>query len=121
MAAKMDIQKIWTRGEHEGFTAYMIATIVNEELAAKGLEQIRPQMMYNYSKNGLINGVKNQHAVRGYTTPEVVEFVNRFVAMRAAKGTKTTPTPEPQTVEDIDELVAKLLAQKSELQGTTNA
>jgi hypothetical protein len=125
MAKKMDIQRVWTRGEHEGFTAYMVATIVNVELANRGLEEIRPQMMYNYDKNGLINGTKGQNALEregklGYTTEEVIAFANKFADMRQAKAANA-PAPKVETVEDIDALVAELLAKKSELQGTTNA
>lgn len=117
MAQKMDIQKVWTRGAHEGFTPYMVATLINVELAQRGLEIIRPQMMYNYDKNGLINGTKNQNADRGYTTDEVKAFVEKFANMRQAKAKAVVP----QTVEDIDAQVQKLLNLKSEMQGTQNA
>lgn len=122
MAKKMDIRKVWARGEAEGFTAYMVATIVNVELTARGLDEIRPQMMYNYDRNGLINGQKGQNGLErngklGYTTPEVVAFANKFADMRQKKAAAATP----QTVEDIDAQVAKLLAQKSAMQGTLDA
>jgi oligoribonuclease (3'-5' exoribonuclease) len=120
MATKMDIAKVIARGTHEGFTAYMVATLVNAELVNRGLEEIRPQMMYNYSKNGLINGVKNQHVERGYTMAEVVAFVEKFATMRQNKAAGQVPAA-PQTVEDIDKMVQELLAKKSELQGTQNA
>lgn len=105
MAKKMDISKIWARGENEGFTPYMIATLINLELASKDLEQIRPQMMYNYDRNGVINGTKRQNDERGYTTNEVLEFINRFVAMRVAKGKTNRKAPivaSSFTVEDVE-------------------
>lgn len=107
MAEKMTIEKIMTRGAYEGFTPYMIATLINIELAKRGLEEIRPQMMYNYDKNGIINGVKAQNKGRGYTTVEVNTFVTRFVEMRAKKAASatkvTTPAaPSSFTVEDVE-------------------
>jgi len=117
---KMDVAKVWARGQHEGFTPYMIATLINSELAGLGLDEIRPQMMYNYDKNGLINGTKKQNAERPYTADEAVAFVHKFVTMRSNKAKAAEPA-KPVTVEDIDEQVAKLLALKSELQGTSNA
>jgi hypothetical protein len=110
MAEKMDIRKVWTRGEHEGFTAYMVATIVNVELDRRGLEQIRPQMMYNYDKNGLINGTKGQNKENrdgkfGYTTAEVVAFAEKFGNMREAKGRKVPVAPAASafSIEDVAE------------------
>jgi hypothetical protein len=96
MAKKMDIKKVWTRGAAEGFTAYMVATIVNEELRKLGLEEIRPQMMYNYDKNGLINGAKGQNAQErdgkfGYTT-EDIETAAEYLA-------ETEPTLEFENID----------------------
>jgi hypothetical protein len=109
MAKKMDIKKVWTRGEAEGFTAYMVATIVNVELGNRGLEEIRPQMMYNYDRNGLINGTKGQNGQErngkfGYTTPEVIAFANKFADMREAKGRKAPVPPAPSafSIEDVE-------------------
>jgi len=117
--AKMTIAQIMARGAHEGFTPYQIATLINVQLTAAGIAEIRPQMMYNYDRNGLINGTKGQAKDRYYTTAETEAFVNKYVAKAIAKAQAATPAP--QTVEDIDAKVAELLALKSQMQGTENA
>lgn len=114
-SAPMEISKVWARGAAEGFTPYMVARIVNEALKENGLEQIIPQMMYNYDRNGLINGTKAQNQQRGYTTEEVIKFVEKFVAMRIAKGRKVQTT-EPLTIEQINVELDRLQALKAELE-----
>jgi len=128
MAKKMDIKKVWTRGNAEGFTAYMVATIVNEELRKRGLEEIRPQMMYNYDKNGLINGTKGQNGQErngtfGYTTEEVIAFANKFASMREAKGRKAPVPPAPSafSVEEVEQIVAELANENPTLDIEINA
>lgn len=111
MAAKMNIQKVYARGEHEGWTPYMISRIVNEALTARGLDEIPSQMMYNYDKNGLINGTKKQNEVRGYTTAEAEAFRDRFVEMRAKKA-----QANPVTAEAIQAQIEALQAKLAELQ-----
>lgn len=119
--AAMTIAQIITRGENEGFTPYMIASLVNAQLESAGVEPIRPQMMYNYDSNGMINGTKKQSAQRKYTSTEVEAFLGRWVPKYIAKKTGQAVPTTPQTVEDIDAQVAALLALKSEMQGTINA
>jgi hypothetical protein len=60
------------------FTPYQIHSVVNKVLEALGTEyRVRPQMMYNYDRNGLIvKGAKDQ---KRYTEDEVASFVIRFV------------------------------------------
>lgn len=62
-------------------SAYGIAKILNRVLVANGSKEIRPQMMYNYAKNGLIvRGEKVAgETLREFTSEEVAEFVCRFV------------------------------------------
>lgn len=81
-------EQIIARGELEGFTAYQIAKLVNVKLAGANVELVRPQMIYNYSKNGMIaKGKKGDMSVR-YTRDEVESFVEKFSSKRIAKGTK---------------------------------
>jgi hypothetical protein len=67
----------------QDYTAYAVAVIINQILNDEGFDrQVPPQMMYNYTRNGLIaKRTKGQPAktVR-YTATEVSEFVNRWFA-----------------------------------------
>lgn len=64
-------------------TAYKIHTIINGTFKVVGFEkQVPPQMMYNYSRNGMINGVKN---VKQYTREEVTKFVIKYVNKQMSK------------------------------------
>lgn len=62
-------------------TAYGIHSLVNATFKAKGVEkEIRPQMMYNYARNGMI--VKGFKGTRLYTQVEAYEFVVKYTAKR---------------------------------------
>ena len=65
------------------YTAYAVATIINELLSENGIDrQIPTQMMYNYTRNGLVaKRTKNVPAkdVR-YSADEVSFFVNKWFA-----------------------------------------
>ncbi len=57
-------------------TAYKIHKIVNAVFELEGIEKrVPPQMMYNYSRNGMINKVKG---CKAYTKDEVIKFVERY-------------------------------------------
>jgi hypothetical protein len=62
-------------------TAYFVATLINRILSENEIDrQIPSQMMYNYTRNGLIaKRTKNESAklVR-YSAEEVVLFVNKW-------------------------------------------
>jgi hypothetical protein len=62
------------------YSAYAVHTVLNEILVANGAEKIRPQMMYNYARNGLIvSGEKVFGAtLRTFTAVEVMEFLIRY-------------------------------------------
>jgi hypothetical protein len=66
-----------TEGE---YSAYGIHTVLNKVLVAGGVAMIRPQMMYNYARNGMI--VRGEKifgaALRPFTASEVREFVIRY-------------------------------------------
>lgn len=69
----------------EEVTAYKIATVVNGTFTVMGNEKRIPtQMMYNYTRNGLIvKGKKGSAKEIRYTKEEVksfvVKYVNKFV------------------------------------------
>jgi hypothetical protein len=64
----------------EEYSAYGIHTVLNLILVANGREKIRPQMMYNYLRNGLI--VKGQkifgETLRTVTRDEAATFLVRY-------------------------------------------
>jgi hypothetical protein len=79
----LTVEQIMARGEIEGFTAYQIAQLINAKLTAAGFEQIRPQMMYNYDRNGMIvKGQKDVTKTRTFTMAETIEFVEKFTTKR---------------------------------------
>lgn len=62
----------------EEFTLYQLAGRVNQVLEAMGSEKtVRPQMMYNYARNGMI--VKGVRDLKSVTRDQAVEFVTRYV------------------------------------------
>lgn len=65
-------------------TAYAIHTVINKALEVFNSNiQIRPQMMYNYARNGMI--VKGHKGTRTYTQDEVIAFATKFVEKRVTK------------------------------------
>jgi len=63
---------------------YRIHVIVNLVLdVVNPAYQVRPQMMYNYAKNGLI--VKGEKGNKKFTKANVIDFVTRFVTRNASK------------------------------------
>jgi DUF4097 and DUF4098 domain-containing protein YvlB len=65
-------------GGNTTITAYKIATIVNGVFKVTGTDkQIPPQMMYNYSRNGMI--VKGVKGAKTFNEAEVTAFVTKYV------------------------------------------
>lgn len=93
----LSVDKIRANGERgDLLTPYQIAKLINAKLVEVGLDEIRPQMMYNYDKNGLI--VKGQKGIKEYTLAEADEFVEKFTAKRISKNQPV----EVETVEDTE-------------------
>lgn len=92
----LTVETIRTRGQVENLTPFQIARLLNAKLAEVGaqkngeLYQVRPQMMYNYDKNGMI--VKGLRGVKSYSLDEADEFIAKIVA-------KYTPKVESTEVE----------------------
>lgn len=64
------------------YTPYGVAVVVNTILTLGDTKLIPTQMTYNYSKNGLINGVKG---AKSYTNEEVSLWINKYLNKRLAK------------------------------------
>lgn len=82
------------------YTAYQIHSVLNQVLVANGLDKIRPQMMYNYARNGLIvQGVKIfGQSLRTFTKSEVAEFIIRYSHRNGVTVKVGTPTNPNQDV-----------------------
>jgi len=81
------------------YSAYAVHTVLNVILVANGLEKVRPQMMYNYARNGLIvSGEKIFGAtLRTFTAVEVMEFLIRYCVRNGIEikvGEPTNPNQE---------------------------
>jgi hypothetical protein len=72
---------IGTLVTEQEYSAYGIHTVLNRVLAAAGREGVRPQMMYNYARNGLVvRGEKITGAtLRAFTRQEVISFITNYV------------------------------------------
>jgi len=103
-------EQIMTRGSVEGFTAYQIAKLINIRLAEAGFQDVRPQMIYNYDRNGMIvKGEKNVTARRTFTKDEVTAFVDKFVTKRMSQDKYKIQTVEaPKTQEITDEVITMM-------------
>lgn len=68
----------------ESYSAYQVHVVLNRVLKANGVDGVRPQMMYNYARNGMI--VKGEkifgETLRKFTSQEVAEFVVRYVTKK---------------------------------------
>jgi len=66
--------------DRDSYTSYRISVVLNVILAANGRDSVRPQMMYNYAKNGLIvpkTPIAGE-TLREFTKDEVVAFIVRY-------------------------------------------
>jgi len=89
----------------EEYSAYGIHTVLNQVLVANGLDKIRPQMMYNYARNGLIvKGAKIfGQSLRNFTKDEVAEFIVRYSHRNGVEVKVGQPAADPnQLVLDLD-------------------
>lgn len=64
-------------------TLYQVAKIINKIFSNFGVAEIRPQMMYNYSKNGLV--VKGKRDSGPINKEEAAEFMIKFINKRLNK------------------------------------
>lgn len=102
----MNLNEIVTE---ETYTPYGIWKVLNEILKANGQAEIRPQMMYNYARNGMI--VKGSKIfgtdLRPITRDEVVAFIERYCTKRNLTIKVTEPVNTDQTEIDIESLMDK--------------
>jgi len=65
-------------------TPYLVHSVINAAMEALDSEyRVRPQMMYNYARNGLV--VKGSKGAKRFTRDEVCDFVVRFVNRQIQK------------------------------------
>jgi hypothetical protein len=87
----------------ESYTGYGIHTVLNAVLVQGGAEKIRPQMMYNYLRNGLI--VRGEKifgtSLREVTADEVREFVIRYATRNGIKINQITEIDPNQMELDL--------------------
>jgi hypothetical protein len=79
---KLNLDQIQSRGDVEGYTAYQIWRILSAAVTAEGLltakgvpAWTRPQMVYNYNRNGMV--VPGQKNVDRFTRDQVEAFVTK--------------------------------------------
>lgn len=119
MSAKIEIDEQVVSGyrqvlqevlTEETYTSYGISTVLNKILVANGSDKIRPQMMYNYARNGLI--VKGEKifgaSLRDFTTEEVSEFLIRYCVRNGIVIKFVAPeNPDQLVLFQVDEVTAE--------------
>jgi hypothetical protein len=106
MNKQLPIVTVRTRGDVEGYTAYMVWRVLRHEIeqADLGGAWSRPQALYNYSKNGLIaKGKKGDMSVR-YTHEETQAFVDaqlEKIKAKKAEDNKIEITAAPQDTAEL--------------------
>lgn len=88
----------------ESYSAYGVHSVLNRIMVANGLDKVRPQMMYNYLRNGLL--VKGQkifgETLREVTQDETIEFIIRYCVKNDIKITVGEPADPNQLELDLD-------------------
>lgn len=75
------IRTLMEKVQGDKITPYGIHTLVNGVMEILGNSyRVRPQMMYNYDRNGLIS--KGKKGAKEYTRTEVEAFVTKFTTRR---------------------------------------
>jgi hypothetical protein len=92
----------------QSYSAYGVHSVLNRILVANGLDKVRPQMMYNYLRNGLL--VKGQkifgETLREVTKDEVAEFILRYCVRNGIEIRVGEPTNKDQTMIDIESIMS---------------
>jgi hypothetical protein len=91
----------------QDYSPYGVVKVVNQLLVAAGRDELRPQMMYNYARNGLlVQGEKIFGAsLRKITSAEVMEFIIRYFVRNKIEIKSTNKVSPDQMVIDIDSLM----------------
>lgn len=83
----VSLDELLTESEYSG---YGIHTVLNKIFEAVGVEKIRPQMIYNYARNGMVvpgeSVAKGTYVARKYTKDEVALFVAKFAPRHVARN-----------------------------------
>lgn len=64
-------------------TLYQVAKIINKIFSNFGIAEIRPQMMYNYSNNGLV--VKGKKDSSPISKEDAAKFITKFINKKLNK------------------------------------
>jgi len=88
----------------EETSCYGIATVLNRIVKANGSgKSVRPQMMYNYARNGMI--VRGEkifgETLRTFTKIEVAEFVMKYCSRNELEIRFNTPVSKDQLELDL--------------------
>lgn len=86
------------------YTAYAIHTILNRLLNEDAKTSIRPQMMYNYARNGLIVKGKKIHGaeLRKFTKIEVIDFLSRYCIRNNVNISNAESVSKDQLILDLE-------------------
>jgi len=100
------LEEIVTEAE---YSAYGVHTVLNVILVANSMDKVRPQMMYNYLRNGLlVRGEKIYgQTLRGLTASEVEEFLIRYCVRNGIEIKTGEPTANPDQLELDLEMVTE--------------
>lgn len=92
----------------QDYSPYGVVKVLNEIMVSAGRDELRPQMMYNYARNGLlVQGEKIFGAsLRKITSQEVMEFIIRYCVRNKIEIKTASKVSPDQMVIDIDELMA---------------
>jgi hypothetical protein len=101
--------------EGQTIKPYGVYIVLRDQLTELGelarAESLRPQMMYNYDRNGLIvkgRAAKVTKEAGRYTTDEVRTFVQKWVKKNCKKDAFAPTEPPYNPFANIDEISAQL-------------
>ena len=87
-----------TTATTQTYTPYGVAKLLNDTFTANGIDRtVPPQMIYNYTKNGMINGTKYPKTA-GVTFDE--DTVKAWIIKYIEKNYKVTVSFETDTTEE---------------------
>jgi hypothetical protein len=91
------------------FTPYAIHKLVNGLRAEAGLGPIAPQMMYNYSRNGMLGHAKVEqedgrkiNINHTYTEDEVRTYLNKYATKLGLTIQVETVDENQMTIDEVD-------------------
>lgn len=91
----------------QDYSPYGVVKVLNQIMVSAGRDELRPQMMYNYARNGLLVPSEKIFgaSLRKITSQEVMEFIIRYCVRNKVEIKIANQVSPDQTVIDIDELM----------------